>query len=188
MPGDQVLPQNGFVPGVARNEYILAASSKGRFESYFKDKESPLLPENSDGEEEDNEKTGDASALGESNVYGSVIQSSSDSACLVVIGSNNFAEDMVLSIASQGMGYEYTGPVDFLQNLVDWSLDDSGLLSIRSRAQLARTLEPMKDSQRRSWEYGNYAAALAGLIIVWMIRMILKRRKRAQYEQILAEI
>jgi ABC-2 type transport system permease protein len=188
MPDYQMYPQNGFVPGVARNEYILAATSKGRFESYFKDKESPLLPENSDGEEEDNEKTGDASALGESNVYGSVIQSSSDSACLVVIGSNNFAEDMVLSIASQGMGYEYTGPVDFLQNLVDWSLDDSGLLSIRSRAQLARTLEPMKDSQRRSWEYGNYAAALAGLIIVWMIRMILKRRKRAQYEQILAEI
>ena len=188
MPNYQMYPQNGFVPGVARNEYILAATSKGRFESYFKDKESPLLPENSDGEEEDNEKTGDASALGESTVYGSVIQSSSDSACLVVIGSNNFAEDMVLSIASQGMGSEYTGPVDFLQNLVDWSLDDSGLLSIRSRAQLARTLEPMKDSQRRSWEYGNYAAALAGLINVWMIRMILKRRKRAQYEQILAEI
>ena len=46
----------------------------------------------------------------------------------------------------------------------------------------------MKDSQRRFWEYGNYAAALAGLIIVWMIRMILKRRKRAQYEQIIAEI
>ena len=86
------------------------------------------------------------------------------------------------------MGSEYTAPVEFLQNLVDWSLDDSGLLSIRSRAQLARTLDPMKDSQRRFWEYSNYAAALAGLIIVWMIRMILKRRKRAQYEQILAEI
>ena len=46
----------------------------------------------------------------------------------------------------------------------------------------------MKNSQRRSWEYGSYAAALAGLIIVWIIRMILMRRKRSQYEQILAEI
>ena len=112
MPDYQTYPRNGFVYGVDRNEYTLAATSKGRFESYFKDKESPLLPENSKAEE-DSEKTGDASAAGEGIVYGSVIQSSSDSACLVVIGSNNFAEDMVLSIASQGMGSEYAAPVDF---------------------------------------------------------------------------
>jgi ABC-2 type transport system permease protein len=86
------------------------------------------------------------------------------------------------------MGSEYTAPVEFMQNLVDWSLDDSGLLSIRSRSQLARTLDPMEDSKRRYWEYGNYAAALAGLISVWMIRMILKQRKRGYYKQILAEI
>ena len=98
MPDYQTYPRNGFVTGVDRNEYTLAASSKGRFESYFKDKESPLLPENSGGEEEVSEKTGDASAGEESTVYGSVIQSSSDSAQLIVIGSNNFAEDMVLSL------------------------------------------------------------------------------------------
>jgi ABC-2 type transport system permease protein len=117
-----------------------------------------------------------------------VIQSSSDSARLIVIGSNSFAEDMVLSIASQGIGTEYLAPLDFMQNLVDWSLDDSGLLSIRGRTQLARTLDPMEDSKRRAWEYGNYAAAFAGLIIVWMIRMILRQRKQAQYKEILAEI
>ncbi len=185
MPNYQLYPQNGFVPGLARNSYVLAASSQGRFESYFKGKESPILPEKPDGDEEaDSEEL----AEGESTVYGSVIQSSSDSARLIVIGSNNFAEDMVLSIASQGAGIEYTAPIEFMQNLIDWSLDDSGLLSIRSRPQLARTLNPMDDSKRRSFEYGNYAAALAGMIIVWMIRMILKQRKHAQYKQILAEI
>ena len=155
---------------------------------YFKGKESALLPENPEDGGGEREDIGDESTEDESTVYGSVIQSSSDSAHLVVIGSNNFAEDMVLSIASQGMGSEYTAPVEFMQNLVDWSLDDSGLLSIRSRAQLARTLDPMEDSKRRYWEYGNYAAALAGLISVWMIRMILKQRKRGYYKQILAEI
>ena len=188
MPDYQMHPQNGFVSGIARNTYTLAAASKGRFESYFKGKESPLLPENPEDGGGKREDIGDESTEDESTVYGSVIQSSSDSAHLVVIGSNNFAEDMVLSIASQGMGSEYTAPVEFMQNLVDWSLDDSGLLSIRSRAQLARTLDPMEDSKRRYWEYGNYAAALAGLISVWMIRMILKQRKRGYYKQILAEI
>lgn len=188
MPDYQVYPQTGFVPGIARNAYTLVTASKGRFESHFKGQESPLLPEKPEGEASDDEAGDDESAEDESTVYGSVIQSSSDSARLVVIGSNNFAEDIVLSIASQGMGTEYTAPIEFMQNLVDWSLDDSGLLSIRSRAQLARTLDPMEDSKRRSWEYGNYAAALAGLIIVWMTRMILKQRKRAHYKQILAEI
>ncbi len=185
MPNYQLYPQTGFVPGLARNPYTLAVVSKGRFESYFKGKESPLLPEKSEDEAADSEETGESA---ESTVYGSVIQNSSDSARLIVISSNHFAEDTVLSIASQGVGTGYTAPVDFMQNLVDWSLDDSGLLSIRSRSQLARTLNPMKDSKRRLWEYGNYAAALAGLIIVWMIRIILKQRKRTKYKQILAEI
>ena len=187
MPDYQLYPQTGFAPGLARNAYTLAAASKGRFESYFKGKESPLLSEKSEAETEDDEKA-EESAEEKSAVYGSVIQSSSDSARLIVIGSNSFAEDMVLSIASQGAGAEYTAPLEFMQNLVDWSLDDSGLLSIRGRAQLARTLKPMEDSKRRSWEYGNYVAALLGLFSVWLIRMILRRRKHRHYKQILAEI
>lgn len=186
MPNYQMYPQTGFVPGIARNAHTLVAASEGKFESFFKGKDSPLLPKEaeSDASEEDSIEEAES----ESAVYGSVIQSSSDSARLIVIGSNSFAEDMVLSIASQGIGTEYLAPLDFMQNLVDWSLDDSGLLSIRGRTQLARTLDPMEDSKRRAWEYGNYAAAFAGLIIVWMIRMILRQRKQAQYKEILAEI
>ena len=95
---------------------------------------------------------------------------------------------MVLNIASQGVGTEYTAPLEFMQNLVDWSLEDSGLLSIRSRAQLARILYPMDESKRRTFEYGNYAAVLVGLFLVWLMRLILNKRKYLKYKQYLAEI
>jgi ABC-2 type transport system permease protein len=185
MPDYQAYPQTGFAPGLARTRYTLAISSKGRFDSYFKDKQSPLLSEKTVSEENEG---GTSEAEEKSTVYGSVIQNSSDSARLILVGSNSFAEDRALSISSQGAGMEYTAPLEFMQNLIDWSLDDTGLLSIRSRSQLARTLEPMKDSKRRVFEYGNYAAAVAGLMIVWMIRQILRKRKFARYDKILAEI
>ncbi len=190
MPDYQMHPATGFVAGLARGRHTLAVSSKGCFQSHFKGQPSPLL---ADHEDVGASGSADPDAAAEDVVeqplvYGSVIQSSSDSACLIVIGSNNFAEDRVLSIASQGMGVEYGAPLDFIQNLIDWSLDDSGLLHIRSRTQLARTLYPMQDSRRRSFEYGNYAAALAGLIVVWMVRQFLQRRKHEHYKQILTEV
>ena len=190
IPDYQMYPETGFVAGLARGRHTLAVAGKGCFQSHFKGQQSPLLPDNTDAGATVPADPGmaTADAANEQSVYGSVIQSASDSARLIVIGSNNFAEDMVLAIASQGMGVEYTAPLDFMQNLVDWSLDDSGLLHIRSRAQLARTLNPMEDSRRRSFEYANYAAAVAGLIVVWMVRQILKQRKREHYKQILTEV
>ena len=187
MPDYQLYPQTGFSPAEERSSYTMAALSQGRFLSYFKGKDSPLLPDKLESEESD-EEVSDEPEEDESTVYGSVIQSSSDSARLIVISSNSFGEDMVLNIASQGVGTEYTAPLEFMQNLVDWSLEDSGLLSIRSRAQLARILYPMDESKRRTFEYGNYAAVLVGLFLVWLMRLILNKRKYLKYKQYLAEI
>ena len=183
MPDFERYPTSGFAPGLTKGSYTLAAVSEGRFDSYFKDKESPLLTERTKETNEAGEE--DSSAVDEEPVYSSVIQNSSDSARLILVGSNSFAEDTALSIAAQGMGIEYTAPLEFMQNLVDWSLDDSGLLNIRSRTQLARTLNPMEDATRRYFEYGNYVAALAGLLVIWMVRKSLKQRKYANYSQLL---
>ncbi|MDF3128541.1 Gldg family protein [Kiritimatiellaeota bacterium B1221] len=187
MPNYQVYPRNGFLAESLRARQPLAVVSQGRFRSYFEGKDSPLLPENQQAASSE-EQEEDGAENKENPVYGSVIQRSSDSARLVVIGSNSFAEDMSLGIASQGLGTEYTAPLTFMQNLVDWSLDDAGLLRIRGRAQFARTLNPMTDTRRRIWEYGNYAVACLGLVLIGLVRKIFERRKHKQYKQILAEV
>jgi ABC-2 type transport system permease protein len=204
MPDYQRYPRTGFVPGLARTPHTLAVAVKGKFDSYFKGKDSPMLPEPdpeqaesevNEGDTEDVEAIFDeasedavAEAESESLVVGSVIQRSSDSARLVVIGSNSFAEDTALGLTSQSMGVEYTAPLEFMQNVVDWSLDDSGLLAIRGRTQLARTLEPMREEEMRMMEYSNYGLAIGGLGLVWLIRYVGRRRRVEHYNKILAEV
>ncbi|MDQ8209414.1 Gldg family protein [Coraliomargarita sp. SDUM461003] len=195
MPDYQMYPLTGFVPGLARSPQTLAVATQGHFDSYFKDKESPLLPEeeaaeaeSEDADAEDNAVAAEATEEPEDLVVGSVIQRSSDSARLVVIGSNSFAEDSALSLTSQALGTEYTAPLEFMQNVVDWSLDDAGLLTIRGRTQLARTLEPMSEEEMRVMELSNYGLAISGLGLVWLIRHLCRRKRTAHYKQILAEV
>jgi len=78
--------------------------------------------------------------------------------------------------------------VEFLQNAIDWSLEDRGLLSIRSRAQFARTLVPMERSSQLFWEYLNYALALLGLAGVWAWRHRVRRSEQLRYQSILVEV
>ena len=183
LPDYALYPQSGFASGEDRGRSILAIAGEGRFQSFFKDKDSPLLPDKPDDPASSDDSANEDEGA---TVYGSVIQNSSDSAKLVVIGSNSFAEDTALSMSSRGIGVDYTVPLEFVQNIVDWSLEDAGLLEIRGRNQLARTLYPMDTSQLRTVEYINYAMALAGLFIVWAVRR-LQRQKRQARHQLLAE-
>lgn len=118
----------------------------------------------------------------------SIIEHSSDSARIILIASNTFACDSVVNLASQGQGTMYTNPLDFIQNGIDWSLDDQGLMSIRSRAQFSRMLIPMEQNTRLFWEYLNYGLALLGLFLIWLWRSVKQKRKQSHYKQILAEV
>ena len=86
------------------------------------------------------------------------------------------------------MGTLYTQPLEFLQNAIDWSLEDRGLLTIRSRAQFARTLVPMDREGQLFWEYLNYGLALLGLVAVWFWRRWVRRTDIVRYQAILAEV
>lgn len=171
-------PDTGFPVGSERGAQLLAVALEGRFESFYKDKDSPLAAAETDAGENAEEQT---------TVTG-VISRSPESARLVVIASNTFASDAVIGLASEGMGTFYTKPVEFLQNAVDWSLEDRGLLALRGRAQFARTLAPLSAGDQMAWEYLNYALALAGLAAVWGWRRYVRRADRARYQQILAEV
>ena len=56
--------------------------------------------------------------------------------------------------------------LEFLHNIVDWSVEDQDLLTIRSRGTNARLLEPLSREQQAFWEWLNYAIALASLLLI----------------------
>ncbi len=186
MPNYGLYPDSGFRSASKRGSELVAVAIKGRFESWFKGKDSPLLKQQGKDATDKGGKAGKQEKTGA--VVGSVIARSSDSARLVVIGANAFARDMVVSLTSQGMGTQYTRQLELIQNAVDWSLQDAGLLAIRSRASFARTLMPMAHEDQLFWEYLNYALALFGLGLVWLWRRWVYQRKRMQFDAILAEV
>ncbi len=199
VPDYRVYPDTGFSVAGKRKPELLAVALQGSFESFYKGKESPLAkpPEmksagKDDGAKDDATGSGKAQAAkkgdqGEPSIT-SVIERSPESARLVLVASNTFASDTALELASQGLNTLYTKPLEFLQNAIDWSLEDPGLLALRGRTQLARTLTPIPESRQRMWEYLNYALALAGLFAVWAWRRRIDAHDRLRYQRILREV
>jgi ABC-2 type transport system permease protein len=161
---------------------------QGVFTSFFKDKESPLIQS-----ADENKSSGDEQATAQTNavaenkksIITSVIERSPASARLVLIGSNTFASDMALTLTSEGMGTMYTKPLEFMQNMIDWSLEDAGLLSIRGRSQFSRTLRPMTPKAQVTWEYANYVIAIVLLLFVWIWRRQVNRAALGRFKQLL---
>ena len=148
-------PQYGFPVEGEQGARPLAVSIRGSFESYFKD-QSPPTPE---GE-------GEAAAVG-------TIEVSPDSSRLVVVGSAEFVDDVVMDISRSFSQDRYLLNLQFLQNAVDWTVEDEDLLSIRSRGTYARLLQPLEEDEQSFWEGLNYAVVLLALIgigVVWNVR------------------
>lgn len=166
----------GFAAGNPEGRQLLAAAIEGSFESFFKDKTSPLaVAATSDDAEEDS-----------SPVITGIIEKSPESARIVVFASNTFLTDTLLNIASRGMGTQYINPVQLAKNTIDWSLEDRGLLSIRGRTHFSRTLAPLDKDAQMFWEYLNYGLALLGLVGVWLIRRQTIKRAESRYQAVLA--
>jgi len=114
-----------------------------------------------------------------------VIQHSPASSRLIIVASNAVFTDQASSLISEALGSRYTRAVEFAQNVVDWSLEDQGLLAIRSRDQFARTLEPLDRHRQQSIEFLNYAAALGALGLVWFANRQRRRRAVARWTTLL---
>ncbi|MEE4277185.1 MAG: Gldg family protein, partial [Halieaceae bacterium] len=108
------------------------------------------------------------------------------SARLLLVSSNDFASDQVLSGVIAAAGTQYLGPLEFLLNAVDWALEDSSLTSIRSRAHFNRTLPPLPRETQASIEYGNYALALFILIGLYLGWRVLRVRREARLAEVIA--
>jgi ABC-2 type transport system permease protein len=138
-------------PGADKDTYDLAVTLTGTFPSYFADKPNP----NFSGAEGDG--------------TGRTIKQSLPDARVAVVGSAELASDLLLQLASQPGGEVHRGNLQLVQNLVDWSVEDTDLLEIRSAGAFARTLLPLDDAERSLWELTQYGLALFLLILVAVV-------------------
>jgi ABC-2 type transport system permease protein len=164
-PDLQTYPNIGFPVEGQQQAYPLAVSVQGVFESYFKDKPSPLAATDAGAGSE-------ATSPATSNTVGT-IERSPETARLVVIGSAEFLNDIVIDLSNSLLNNRYLTKLQFMQNTVDWSVEDLDLLTIRSRGSSTRVLIPLTESNRTSWETTNYVVALLAVIgvgLVWRTR------------------
>jgi ABC-2 type transport system permease protein len=175
-PNLELYPDLGFPVEGEQQSYPLAVSVQGVFESYFKDKPSPLA--------ETAEEPADPLAASASTEPSEqpptvgTIESSPETARLVVIGSAEFLNDIVFDLSSSLTRDRYLNSLQFMQNTVDWSVEDLDLLNIRSRGTSSRVLNPLTESQQSFWEGVNYALALLALVVIGVVW-----RMRQQNEQ-----
>lgn len=194
VPDFRKYPDTGFEVSGPRGPHLLAVALEGSFDSYYAGKPSPLAAAGSaDSSAKKKDDAGDtAGSDAKKNeaaaaLPAGVIDKSPPSAKLVVIASNAFASDGTIDLASAGLGTLYSKPLDFVQNAVDWSLEDPSLLALRGRTQFARTLDPLSEEGERIWEYANYALAAIGLLIVWLWRRSVAKSDIRRYQRVSEE-
>ena len=161
-PDLQLYPDLGFPVEGEQKSYPLAVSVQGVFTSYFKDKPSPFqagasLPTDAPGPAQSTPTPGPAQPA-------SLVEQSPDTARLVVVGSAEFVDDVVLQLSASLTQDRYLNNLQFVQNAVDWSVEDLDLLGIRARGTLTRVLRPMEPREQSVVEALNYGAALLALV------------------------
>jgi ABC-2 type transport system permease protein len=181
MPDYQTYPDEGFAVSKPAGAQTLALMVEGEFDSMFKGKPSPLLAAAKTGNAKPKVDAATHSDVKDSTEerlsFDRVIQHSPASSRLVLLGSSAMLSDQAIRLISEALGSQYSQPTEFVQNLVDWSLEDQGLLSIRGREHFARTLTPLTRAAQSLWEYFNYALVLGGLGLIWWLNR--RRRKMA---------
>jgi ABC-2 type transport system permease protein len=158
-PNTQLYPEYGFPVEGERASRPLAVAMRGTFESFFTDQPSPFE---------------DAGTVTETVAPpAGVVEVSPETARLVVVGSNEFIDDVMLDLSRSLSADRYLNNLQFMQNAVDWLAEDEDLLTIRSGGTYARLLEPMEPEQQSVWEIANYGVALVALVaigVVWQVR------------------
>jgi len=190
-PDYKVHPKLGFEKEGRPEGQVLAAVLEGSFRSYYAGKESPLLVREDGGEEKPSPPPEGGQAAEkedgeEEPVVAGMIEKSPESARIILVGSNEAFTDQTLQLSRAANNDRFVNSLQFLENVVDWALEDRALLSIRSRAHFARTLVPMTRERKAFWEYLNYGIVLVGLALIYGGYRYHLLRLRDRYERDLA--
>ncbi len=169
-PNFQLYPATGFAPAADHKSYPLAVAVQGSFDSFFKGKPSPFQQADQPNVAQ---PAGAQPTPTPAPQTASLIESSPATARLVVVGSSEFLDDLILQLSSRLTQNRYLDNLQFMQNAVDWSVEDTDLLTIRSRGTATHVLNPLDQREQSTWEIVNYAIALAALIgigVLWYTR------------------
>ncbi len=168
-------------------QQLVGVISEGRFTSFYAGKSSPLAQQSSQKDKAEDNADEVASESKEDELrIDSVIERSPESARIVLFSSNDFLRDQVIQLTGSVQQTEYLNTLQLIANAVDWSLEDAGLLSIRSRAQFNRTLPPMAQEEQMFWEYLNYGLALMTLAVLALIVRQRRLARNKKYLELLA--
>lgn len=164
IPNSQDDERMGFTPPATfTGRQPLGVAINGVFPSHFADKPSPIFGKDLDPNQSEGDRTG------------RTLKKSSPDARIAVIGSSSFIGDFVMQLGGQFDGGPFRGNQVFITNLIDWSLEDTDLISIRSAGAFARTLEPLKPDEKTKIEIINYAVVLLALVGVLVIATTRRR-------------
>lgn len=164
-PDFTTYPQTGFENSSELSSYPLAVLVEGKFNSFFADKVIPSKVKTN----EDGTTTSEV-------VASSIIKQSSDQARLIVFGSSEFIDDVPLQLSANLTQDYYLNNVLLMQNAVDWSVEDTDLLSIRSRGRATRVLVSLTDQQKTGWEIATYVSSGLLLIAIYIYWQVQKRK------------
>jgi ABC-2 type transport system permease protein len=165
-PDFQRYPELGFAMGPSPESSPLAVAVQGVFSSFFADRPDPRqeakknnaeLVEGESLESEDPDTKNDVPPR-------PILKNSSDAARLIVVGSAEFVNDLILNMSRSLGGDRFLNSLEFLQNTIDWCTEDEGLLAIRSRGAHARLLRPLSRTEQTFFEWLNYGLALVALV------------------------
>ncbi len=170
-------PEWGFPVEGEQASHPLAVSVQGVFESYYKDRASPFEA-GGEGSEPGATEAGEAGGPQTPPPAVGTIEESPASARLVVIGSAEFVNDTVFDISAALTRDRYLNNLAFMQNTVDWSVQDLDLLDIRARGSSIRVLAPLTEEQQSFWEGLNYVLALLALVGVGLVWRWRQRNER----------
>lgn len=172
-PDVQKYPNVGFPVEGEKGARTLAVAIQGRFDSYFKGKASPLQ-----NQPQPTPAPGQAPVPTPQAAVGSTLDTSPDTARLMVIGSGEFLNDLVFQISANLSQGRYLNSLQFLQNATDWSVEDLDLLTIRSRGTQSHVLMPLSEGTQSFWEWLNYGLALVALLVIGVTWNLRKRREK----------
>ncbi|SDO48470.1 Gldg family protein [Desulforhopalus singaporensis] len=180
----------GFPVEGQQASHLLGVAIEGSFTSYFAGKPSPLNTATAGGDDGPPPKDGDSNNVQspEKELIVRQVDKSPGSSRIVIYGSNCFLNDTTLGINSSAMQTGYLEPMQLIANTIDWALEDQGLLDIRGRSHFARPLVPMTRDMQLFWEYLNYALAILGLVLVWIVKTVVKKKSGARQLELLQQL
>jgi len=151
-----------------QGKFAMAVALTGSFTSHFADKGDPRLTAAA-------KKSGGKDAAAPNKKLDRTLKQSPPGTRLVVVGSSVFVSDESQLLAQLIGNDRPKNNLSMFGNMVDWSLADNDLLSIRSRGKQVRTLD-VADDARSKWEGINYGIALLGLGLIAGITFLQRRR------------